>query len=210
MNIRPMTSCFRCCFSVSSTSAEVGAQDIDISDISRISINGQETNSRMFPTNSDAQRNSRTLNSNEASNCTTPAMKEDGDGNNSTNSAESAGLIGGRWKLGELLGTGEYGEVFRAVDTETEEEVFVKMEPIPKDEFCRSRFPMESDVLRTLNATAFAKMLFHGRVGDRNALVMTRLGRSLAELQELCAGKFTAKTVLMIGIQAVTEGPPGE
>lgn len=130
------------------------------------------------------------------------------DANNCSKRGEDTELIGGRWKLGEWLGEGFFAEVFEAVDNKTGEAVAVKLERIPKAEAPRSELFIESDVYKALNEssnpTGFAQMLFFGRTSDHNAIVMTRLGRPLDDLLDVCGWKFSTKTVLMIGIQAVT------
>ena len=54
------------------------------------------------------------------------------------------------------------------------------------------------------NADGFPKCYYFGKCGNNNALVMELLGLNLDDLLTICGGKFSAKTVSKIAIQAIT------
>lgn len=114
-------------------------------------------------------------------------------------------LVANRWRLGERLGSGRFGEVLAATDINTGESVAVKLETRSR----RNSLDIENNVYNALqksspNVTGFAEKLFYSRNDECNVLVMTRLGHSLHHLLERCNGKFSATTILCIGIQVVT------
>ena len=54
------------------------------------------------------------------------------------------------------------------------------------------------------DADGFPKCYYFGKCGDNNALVMELLGLNLDDLLTICDGRFSAKTVSKIAIQAIT------
>lgn len=101
------------------------------------------------------------------------------------------------------IGRGGFGEVHEATDVKTGE-VAVKLES--NDLLSRTD---ELDVYRALkysssDFTGIVNVVYHEREAERSVLVMTLLGRSLKENLYHCGGKFSAKTILMLGIQVVS------
>lgn len=114
-------------------------------------------------------------------------------------------MIAGRWKMGDLLGQGGFGDVYEATDIHTGEPVAAKLED--DDFFFLSNEIETYEALRanSPNAPGFCKLLFHGKEGEFNVIVMSCLGPSLKDkLQETWGDRFSASTVVMIGLQLIT------
>lgn len=109
--------------------------------------------------------------------------------------------IAGNYRLVKKLGSGSFGEVYKAVDLKTKAEVAVKLEP------GNSRHPQleyESKVYRSLEGGAgIPKIYWNGPTGEYYALVMDLLGPSLEDLFNRSQRKFSIKTVLMIADQMI-------
>jgi len=109
------------------------------------------------------------------------------------------GRLGGIYCLGRKLGSGSFGEIYFVVDTQTGEELAVKLES------SKSKYPMlafEAKLLKHLQgATGFAKVHYSDVEGDYNVMVMDLLGPSLEDLFNMCRRRFSLKTVLMIAEQ---------
>jgi len=109
------------------------------------------------------------------------------------------GKVGGIYCLGRKLGSGSFGDIYFAVNTQTGEELAVKLEST------KSKHPMlmyEAKLLKHLQGVpGIATMHYCDVEGDHNVMVMDLLGPSLEELFNICRRKFSLKTVLMIADQ---------
>ena len=85
------------------------------------------------------------------------------------------------------------------MDQETLASVAIKLESIHGPDFLTN----ESIAYRCLESRALPvpKMHLFTRVGDFRVLVMDRMGYSLEQLQNLCGGRFTLKTTLLLADQ---------
>jgi len=109
------------------------------------------------------------------------------------------GKVGGIYCLGRKLGSGSFGDIYFAVNTQTGEELAVKLENT------RTKHPMlmyEAKLVKHLQGVpGVASVYYCDTEGDYNVMVMDLLGPSLEDLFNLCHRKFTLKTVLMIADQ---------
>lgn len=109
------------------------------------------------------------------------------------------GKVGGIYCLGRKLGSGSFGDIYFAVNTQTGEELAVKLEST------KSKHPMlmyEAKLLKHLQGVpGIASVHYCDVEGDYNMMVMDLLGPSLEDLFNICHRKFTLKTVLMIADQ---------
>jgi len=107
--------------------------------------------------------------------------------------------IGGLYCLGRKLGSGSFGDIYFAVNTQTGEELAVKLESV------KSKHPQllyEAKLLKHLaGAPGIAKIHYCDVERDYNAMVMDLLGPSLEDLFNICKRKFSLKTVLMVADQ---------
>lgn len=109
------------------------------------------------------------------------------------------GNVGGLYCLGRKLGSGSFGDIYFAVNTQTGEELAVKLEST------KSKHPQlmyEAKLLKHLQGVpGIANVHYCDVEGDYNVMVMDLLGPSLEDLFNICARKFSLKTVLMIADQ---------
>jgi serine/threonine protein kinase len=109
--------------------------------------------------------------------------------------------IAGNYRLLKKLGSGSFGEVYKAVDMKTNALVAVKLEPT------NSRHPQleyEAKVYKILDGgVGIPKVYWYGSTGDYYAMVIDLLGPSLEDLFNLSHRKFSLKTVLMLADQMI-------
>eukprot|EP00672_Neobodo_designis_P020877 CAMPEP_0174828220 /NCGR_PEP_ID=MMETSP1114-20130205/1201_1 /TAXON_ID=312471 /ORGANISM="Neobodo designis, Strain CCAP 1951/1" /LENGTH=337 /DNA_ID=CAMNT_0016061931 /DNA_START=39 /DNA_END=1052 /DNA_ORIENTATION=- len=111
----------------------------------------------------------------------------------------------GRFKLSRRIGGGSFGEIYKAVDTQTKEMVAVKLEP------ASAKVPQlvyEARVLQFLQrkcvTVGVPDLRWYGSEGDFNIMVIELLGPSLEKLFTYCDKRFNAKTVCMLAIQMLS------
>ena len=112
--------------------------------------------------------------------------------------------VGGstKYRLMRKIGSGSFGDIYLAVNTNNGEEVAVKLESQ------RAKHPQllyESKVYRILaGGVGIPKIRWFGQYErDYNVLVIDLLGPSLEDLFNFCGRKFTLKTVLMLADQMI-------
>ncbi|KAL6903499.1 hypothetical protein ACP4OV_004312 [Aristida adscensionis] len=111
-------------------------------------------------------------------------------------------VIGGKFKLGKKIGSGSFGELYLGTNTQTGEEVAIKLESV------KSRHPQlhyESKLYMLLQGgTGIPHLKWFGVEGEYNVMVIDLLGPSLEDLFNYCNRKFTLKTVLMLADQMIS------
>ncbi|CAK0909961.1 unnamed protein product [Prorocentrum cordatum] len=122
----------------------------------------------------------------------------------SSKSKYPSSVGGGRYQTTKKLGAGCFGEVYRAVNASTKEQVAVKFEDLAAD--C-PQLEQEAAMLESLRWPArqqgFAEYFHSGREGSAFCLVMEFLGKSLEDRVELCGGRLTPKTTALVAEQAL-------
>ncbi|KAF8056986.1 kinase-like domain-containing protein [Lyophyllum atratum] len=110
--------------------------------------------------------------------------------------------VGSKYRLRVKIGSGSFGDVYRADNVITKQGVAVKLEAIDNS---RSRLQHEWTVYKELgHAPGIPRPMWFGTESGYRALVMELLGPSLEELFNLCHRKFSLKTVLMVGDQMIS------
>ena len=111
-----------------------------------------------------------------------------------------AGLVGGRYRLGELLGSGGMADVHRAADEFLRRQVALKvLRPIAGGDDARARFVAEARLLAGLTHSGLVMVLDAGFEAERPFLVLELIeGPTLAEL---CASGCDAHRVGSMGAQ---------
>ncbi|NWF68556.1 MAG: serine/threonine protein kinase [Chloroflexi bacterium] len=117
----------------------------------------------------------------------------------------SAGkLISGRYEIGEVIGDGGMGTVYKGLDTRTKQPVaikYLKPEVIAQEPGIVERFRREGEALRRLNHPNIVKVLAMSKEEDSYYLVLEYVGGgSLAELMRK-SGQLTLKRVLSIALE---------
>lgn len=107
--------------------------------------------------------------------------------------------IKGRYRLVDKLGSGSFGEVYKAVDLETNALVAVKLEPA---NCLHPQLKYEAKVYEALEGgVGIPRIYWHGLAGDYYAMVIDCLGPSLENFFALSHRRFSLKTVLMLAEQ---------
>jgi serine/threonine protein kinase len=104
-------------------------------------------------------------------------------------------IIGNKYKIGDMLGSGGYGTLFRARNVRTNEEVAVKVEPINNN---TKLLKNETKIYQYLNSfcqKGIPKVLWYGSDKVNYYMVMELLGSSLKEVNK--------STIQLIGIQII-------
>ena len=100
------------------------------------------------------------------------------------------------------LGSGAFGDIYYGVNTKTNEDVAIKLEPI------KSKHPQlffESKLYMSLqNGVGIPKLFWCGTQGNYNVLIIELLGPSLEDLFNYCNRKFSLKTTAMIAEQMIS------
>jgi len=105
-------------------------------------------------------------------------------------------IIGNKYKIGDMLGSGGYGTLFRARNVRTNEEVAVKVEPINNN---TKLLKNETKIYQYLNSfcqKGIPKVLWYGSDKVNYYMVMELLGSSLKE-------EVNKSTIQLIGIQII-------
>lgn len=110
--------------------------------------------------------------------------------------------IGAKYRLGEKIGRGAFGEIYRGQNILTQEEVAIKLEPH------NARPPQllyESKLYKILSGgVGIPYVYYYGVEGEYNVMVIDLLGPSLEDLFNACQRRFSLKTVLMLADQMIT------
>ena len=107
-------------------------------------------------------------------------------------------LVGNRFRMGDRIGGGSFGEVFRC--TEGGQTYAMKLEPRDSKP-CLLKY--EYMLYRHLghNALGFPNVHWYGVEAHHNVLVLALLGPSIDTLFKKCGGKFKIRTVLLLAGQ---------
>ena len=114
-------------------------------------------------------------------------------------------LVGGKYEIHKLIGSGSFGEIFRGINITTKKYVAIKIES------SKARFPTlshEKRVYGALQGGLGVPKVYWGDTeilqgNESNVLVMDLLGPSLEDLFIFCSKKFTMKTILMLAEQMI-------
>ncbi|KAF8368185.1 hypothetical protein PRIPAC_86014, partial [Pristionchus pacificus] len=94
---------------------------------------------------------------------------------------EKGVLLNKRFRLDSLIGGGGFGQIYRAIDEESDKEVAVKVEVVCSE---AGRMVLEQRVLASLLYCQFTPTLYaSGNLGNYNYLVMEKLGPNITELR---------------------------
>lgn len=109
--------------------------------------------------------------------------------------------IAGRYKLIKKVGSGSFGEVYKALDLTTNNEVAVKMEP---KNSLHPQLASEANIYKIMQGgPGIPKFHWQGEDGDYVIMAIDLLGSSLEELFNFAKRKFSVKTVLMLADQMI-------
>ncbi|KAH0835665.1 kinase-like domain-containing protein [Lanmaoa asiatica] len=112
--------------------------------------------------------------------------------------------FGGKYRLEEEIANGGCGSVFLGVHAIAGKEVAIKLEPaIPRS--LTSPLRQESKVYKSLmGGPGVPWIMYSGKQGDYNVMVIDLLGPSLEDLFKVCNRHFSLKTVLLLADQLIS------
>ena len=111
---------------------------------------------------------------------------------------QKGSIILGKYRILDEVGNGSFGTVFKAENIKTEEMVAIKIENDNNDK------SQELEIYKLLaGETGFPLINETAIVDNKRIVVMEHLGLSLEDLFKFCKYRFTLKTVIMIGLQAL-------
>ncbi|KFB41324.1 hypothetical protein ZHAS_00008806 [Anopheles sinensis] len=100
------------------------------------------------------------------------------------------------------LGQGTFGEVYKAVDIDSNQQVALKMENAPMP-LLRLEYKLYQKLHTAKNTEGIPKVYQMGKVRDKPALVMERLGVSLQQLFEMSNKRLQLATVIPLALQMI-------
>lgn len=104
-----------------------------------------------------------------------------------------------QYKLIKKIGNGSFGDIYRALNMSTNEEVAVKLEAMKA---AHPQLVYESRLYKLLQGgMGIPRIHWFGQAQDYNALVMDLLGPSLEDMFNYCSRRFSIKTILMLADQ---------
>lgn len=111
-------------------------------------------------------------------------------------------VLANRFRIGQRIGGGSFGEIYRGVNLNGGEAVAIKIE------LASCKFPQlvfELKLYQSVNpkndAIGIPSVYWYGCEGEYNCLVMDLLGPSLEDLHSFCGRKFSFKTTMILGAQ---------
>ncbi|KAK7018581.1 casein kinase [Favolaschia claudopus] len=111
-------------------------------------------------------------------------------------------FFGGKYRLEEEIAVGGCGQVFLGVHTIAGKEVAIKLEPAVAK---HSPLKQESKIYKSLmGGIGVPWVMWSGRQGDYNVMVIDLLGSSLEDLFKMCNRHFSLKTVLLLTDQLIS------
>lgn len=124
------------------------------------------------------------------------------DGSVDSNQAQPLVTVGSLYRLGRKLGSGSFGKIYYAINSQNGQEVAVKTEEQS------GRHPMllyEAKLLKHLEGgQGIAHVDYSGSEGGFNVMVMDLLGPSLEDLFSSCQRKFSVKSLMQLADQMIT------
>ncbi|XP_057717989.1 uncharacterized protein LOC130932638 isoform X1 [Arachis stenosperma] len=111
-------------------------------------------------------------------------------------------VIGGKYKIGQKIASGSFGEIHIGSHIENAETVAIKME---NRKTKQPQLLYEAELYNLLKGgSGIPRVKWSGTDKDNNVLVLDLLGPSLEDLFYYCGKKFSLKTVLMLADQMLT------
>lgn len=111
-------------------------------------------------------------------------------------------IIGCHYKFGKKIGEGAFGEIFLGIDTNSGDEIAIKVERSSRR---NPQLPYEYKIYHFLRGgIGIPNAYYYNLEGCYNMLVMDLLGPSLEDLFNYCNRRFSFKTVCMLAQEMIT------
>jgi casein kinase 1 len=109
--------------------------------------------------------------------------------------------VGNRYILKKRIGGGSFGEIYRGTDSQTNEDIAIKLE---KTDCTHPQLLGEAKILKYLKCSkGITKVHWFGTEGLFNIMIIDLLGPSLEDCFVECRRQFTLKTTLQLAAQMV-------
>ncbi|KIM78110.1 hypothetical protein PILCRDRAFT_76040 [Piloderma croceum F 1598] len=109
--------------------------------------------------------------------------------------------VGGKYRLGEQIGSGSFGTVYSGVNVISNEAIAVKLESVQAEHL---QLEHEYRVYKSTGGIGIPSIRWFGMEGDCNALVLTLLGPSLEDTFNRSNRKFSLTGVLILADQMIS------
>jgi casein kinase 1 len=112
--------------------------------------------------------------------------------------------VGNKYRIGQKIGAGLYGDIYRGTNIQTGEPVAIKLEPASS---LHPQLLYEARLYKILNsggvAVGIPSVWWYGIEGDYHVMVIDLLGPSLEDLFNYCGRKLSLKSTLMLADQMI-------
>jgi serine/threonine protein kinase len=115
-------------------------------------------------------------------------------------------IVGKHYRLVEKLGSGAFGEIWKATNLNDKHDYAVKFEDATSRQqqlYAECKIYMWFHNDSTIIGQAIPQIHYYGVEGNKNIMVMDLLGKSLEDLFTECNRKFSLKTVLICADQMI-------
>ena len=110
-------------------------------------------------------------------------------------------IFGGKYLIGDKIGSGSFGEIYKCINIQTHEKTAIKLESVNAT---YSKLFNESKILKHLEGSlGIPELHCYGIDKGYNYMILDLLGPSLEDLKSFCGNKLSLKTVLMIFDQMI-------
>ena len=110
-------------------------------------------------------------------------------------------VANGQYRLGQKIGSGSFGVIYKGTHVETGHKVAVKLE---KANTRHPQLQYESRIYKHMKGSiGVPNVYFYGQEEEYFVLVMDLLGPSLEDLFNYCGRNFSLKTILLLAQQMV-------
>ncbi|KAI1117389.1 casein kinase I isoform delta [Nemania sp. NC0429] len=111
-------------------------------------------------------------------------------------------MIDSRYRVDRKIAQGGFGLVYSGTDTQTGDEVAIKLIDYQQD---HRQLADEAEKYKVLaGEVGIPQVYWLGEEGSYSVLVFQLLGPSLGDLFNYCGGRFSLKTILLIADQAIS------
>jgi len=109
-------------------------------------------------------------------------------------------IVEGKYKVERKLGEGSFGKIFSGINTNTNEQVAIKIENASESSVLKN----EAKIYKLLEGTiGIPKLRTFGVEGNFNYMIIDLLGYSLDDIKNSCGGRLNLKSVIAIGLQMI-------
>lgn len=115
-------------------------------------------------------------------------------------------IIGKKYKLIKKIGSGAFGQIWKAIHITNKKKVAVKIEDLDTKHQqlyieCKIYLWFHSEA--SVIAHAIPSVIYYGTQNGKNVMIMDLLGPSLESLMSKLPKKFSVKTTLMLADQMI-------